>query len=95
LISADHEVGAVVVNRTSRNRNLPALRGDWGGGITGKPVLMEKLGRLYSEYKREADAEKRAFKKLGSEYPCIPVPEINNEVTGLRDLHNLREYLFG
>lgn len=96
LISADHEVGAVVVNRTSRDRNLPALRGAWGGGgLTGKPVLMEKLGRLYREYKREADAEKRAFRKLGSEFPCIPVPEIDTEVAGLRDLHSLREYLFG
>lgn len=96
LISADHEVGAVVVNRTSRNRSLPALRGAWGGGgLTGKPVLMEKLGRLYREYKREADAEKRAFRKLGSEFPCIPVPEIDTEVAGLRDLHSLREYLFG
>jgi hypothetical protein len=27
--------------------------------------------------------------------PRISVPEIEAEVAGLRDLHNLREYLFG
>jgi anion-transporting ArsA/GET3 family ATPase len=95
LVSTDHTVGAVVVNRTSRNRDLPAFKGSPGPGFIGGPRLSEKLERLYKDYKRVADAEKKAFRRLGREFPYVPVPEIDAEVAGLRDLHNLREYLFG
>jgi len=95
LVSTGHAVGAVVVNRTSRNRGLPALKGSPEPGFIGGPRLSEKIERLYKDYKRVADAEKKAFRKLGLKFPCIPVPEIDTEAAGLRGLHDLREYLFG
>ncbi|HVY55863.1 MAG TPA: ArsA-related P-loop ATPase [Thermodesulfobacteriota bacterium] len=95
LASTNHALGAVVVNRTREDWKLPALKPGWDGGLGINPGLRRKLEGLYGDYKRESDAEKKAFKKLGSEFPYIPVPEIDTEVTGLRDIRNLREYLFG
>ncbi len=95
LISEHYHVEAVVVNRTKVNDGLPGIKELDDGDFAGSPRLREKLLTLYKNYKLEADAEKKALKRLGSGYRCFPVPEIDTEVIGLKDIHSLRGYLFG
>ncbi|MEW6143722.1 MAG: ArsA-related P-loop ATPase [Thermodesulfobacteriota bacterium] len=95
LSSGDYPVGAVIVNRTSPDLDLPAVKDIKGLEVVASDGLREKLVRLYKEHGNEADAEKKALKKLGSKFPCIPVPEIDSEVIGLREIRRLGEYLFG
>jgi anion-transporting ArsA/GET3 family ATPase len=95
LSSENYSVGAVVVNRTSTDLDLPAIKSIGDLEDTCSPRLRQKLVRLYKEHKNEADAEKKALKKLGVKYPRIPVPEIDSEVIGLSEIRRLGEYLFG
>ena len=95
LSSENYPVGAVVVNRTNRHWDLPGITGAMDLDAIPSRGLRDKLAGLYKGYKLEADAEKKALKNLGAEYTCLPVPEIDTEIIGLKDLHGLREYLFG
>jgi len=95
LSSENYPVGAVVVNRTSRYWDLPGITGTMDLESLPSRGLRDKLAGLYKGYKHEADAEKKALKRLGTGYPCITVPEIDTEVIGLKDLRGLRGYLFG
>jgi anion-transporting ArsA/GET3 family ATPase len=95
LSAENYSVGAVVVNRTSPDRDLPSVKSIGNLEAVSSHRLRQKLLRLYKDHKDEADAEKKALKKLGSEYPCIPVPEIDSEVMGLGEIRRLGEYLFG
>lgn len=95
LKSENYPVGAVVVNRTNRHWDLPGINGAMDPDAIPSRSLRDKLAGLYRGYKHEAAAEKKALKKLGAGYTCLPVPEIDTEIIGLKDLHGLREYLFG
>jgi anion-transporting ArsA/GET3 family ATPase len=95
LGSEDYNVEAIVVNRTKENNNMPGIEIFDKPDLALSPGLRKKLLRLYKDYKHEADAERRAMKKLGSQRACFSVPEIGFEVIGLRDLQGLRRYLFG
>jgi anion-transporting ArsA/GET3 family ATPase len=90
-----YNVEAIIVNRTKENKDLPGIKLLDVPDFAGSPELREKLMRLYKDYKHESDAEKKALRSLGSQHKCFPVPEINTELMGLRELHGLRAYLFG
>ncbi|MFI5323741.1 MAG: ArsA family ATPase [Thermodesulfobacteriota bacterium] len=95
LCSEGYGVEAIVVNRTKEINDTTGIKIFDEADLTNNTKLREKLLKLYKDYRHEADAEKKAMRKLCMRSSCFAVPEICSEVIGLGDLRELGRSLFG